>query len=152
MTVAAVTPIDWTVIAAGTAGVLAVNWYFFGDRMGAVAATVPSSHSGASGPAAGSNTSDDSPPRLGPTSEVTITVRGGYAPAVVRAPAGQPVRLVFDRQETSGCSEEVVFGDFGIRRFLPANQRTVIEVTPPESGTYEFTCGMGMLRGKLIAE
>ena len=35
--------------------------------------------------------------------------------------AGRPVRLVFDRQETSGCSEEVVFGDFGIRRYLPAH-------------------------------
>jgi hypothetical protein len=57
------------------------------------------------------------------------------------------VRLVFDRQETSGCSEEVVFGDFGIRRYLPAHQQTVVEVTPPAPGTYEFTCGMGMLRG-----
>jgi plastocyanin domain-containing protein len=62
------------------------------------------------------------------------------------------VRLVFDRRETSGCSEEVVFADFGIRRFLPAYQQTPVEVTPPTPGTYEFTCGMGMLRGRLIAE
>ena len=81
-----------------------------------------------------------------------VTVNGGYSPAIVRVKAGQPVRLVFDRQETSGCSEEVVFGDFGIRRFLPAHEQTVVEVTPPKAGTYEFTCGMGMLRGRLIAE
>jgi plastocyanin domain-containing protein len=66
--------------------------------------------------------------------------------------AGRPVRLVFDRQETSGCSEEVVFGDFGIRRFLPPHARTAIELTPPAPGTYEFTCGMSMLRGRLVAE
>ena len=66
----------------------------------------------------------------------------------LRSPRG----LVFDRQETSGCSEEVVFGDFGIRRFLPAHRRTAVEVTPAEPGTYEFTCGMGMLRGRLVAD
>ncbi len=70
----------------------------------------------------------------------------------MRAQAGEPVRLVFDRQETSGCSEEVVFGDFGVRRYLPAGERTAVEVTPPAPGTYEFTCGMGMLRGKVVAE
>jgi plastocyanin domain-containing protein len=62
------------------------------------------------------------------------------------------VRLVFDRQETSSCSEEVVIPDFGIRRFLPAHQKTAVEIDPREAGTFEFTCGMGMLRGKLIVE
>ena len=130
------TAIDWLVIAGGATAVAWVNWYFFlAERAGAVAAVVP----GATGGAAEAQ-------------EATVTVKGGYAPAVVRVKAGRPVRLVFDRQETSGCSEEVVFGDFGIRRFLPAHQRTVIELTPAAAGTYEFTCGMGMLRGRLVAE
>jgi plastocyanin domain-containing protein len=122
--------IDWIVIAGGLAAVGWVNWYFFlAERAAAVA-----------GAAAG-----------GPAT-VTITVRGGYEPSVIRARAGAPLRLVFDRQETSGCSEEVVFGDFGIRRFLPAHQQTAVELTPAAPGTYEFTCGMGMLRGRLVAE
>jgi plastocyanin domain-containing protein len=62
------------------------------------------------------------------------------------------VRLVFDRQETSGCSEEVVFPDFGIRKFLPAHRQTTIEITPERAGSYEFTCGMSMLRGRLTVE
>ena len=81
-----------------------------------------------------------------------MVVRGGYEPATIRVRAGAPVRLLFDRQETSGCSEEVVFGDFGIRRFLPAHQTTAVDVTPASPGTYEFTCGMSMLRGRLVAE
>ena len=84
--------------------------------------------------------------------EVAITVHGGYSPAVIRTAAGKPVRLVFDRQETSSCSEEVVFPDFAMKRFLPAHQKTVVEITPPVPGTYEFTCGMGMLHGRVIAE
>ena len=77
---------------------------------------------------------------------------GGYAPAEVRVKAGRPVRLVFDRQETNPCSEEVVIPDFGIRRFLPPHQKTAVEFTPTRPGSHEFTCGMGMLRGKVIVE
>lgn len=130
------TAVDWLVLAGGTAGIAWVNWYFFLAGQAPVAATVTRG-SGATG---------------GEAQEATIAVRGGYSPAVVRVKAGRPVRLTFDRQETSGCSEEVVFADFGIRRFLPAHQQTVVEVTPPAAGTFEFTCGMGMLRGKLVAE
>ena len=84
--------------------------------------------------------------------EVTIRVQGGYSPSSVRVRRGAPVRLVFDRQETNGCSEEVVLGDFGIRRFLPAHERTAVEFTPERAGTYEFTCGMSMLRGRVVVE
>ena len=127
---------DWLVSAGGIGAIAWVNWYFFlAERAGAVAVAV----SAPDGTAAA-------------TQRAMVTVKGGYTPAVVRVKAGSPVQLVFDRQETSGCSEEVVFGDFGVRRFLPAHEQTVVEVTPPAPGTYEFTCGMGMLRGKLVAE
>ncbi len=121
---------DWAVIAAGVTTILWVNWYFFlAEGRSAVAAA----------PAGG-------------VAEVAITVRGGYEPATIRVPAGAPVRLVFDRQETSGCSEEIVFPDFGVRRYLPAFERTTLEITPEKPGTYEFTCGMSMLRGRVVAE
>jgi plastocyanin domain-containing protein len=127
------TALDWAVVAGGAAAVAGINWYFFAAERGAATAAL-------------------APAAAGGVREATVTVRGGYAPAVVHAKAGEPVRLVFDRQETSGCSEEVVFGDFGVRRYLPAGERTAVEVTPPAPGTYEFTCGMGMLRGRLVAE
>ena len=126
-------PIDWTVIAAGAAAVAWVNWYFFlAERSLANAAVAAVSGAG--------------------RQEIAIVVRGGYSPSTIRAAAGQPVRLVFDRQENSSCSEEVVFPDFGVRRFLPEHQKTTVEITPPSAGTYEFTCGMGMLHGRVIAE
>lgn len=84
--------------------------------------------------------------------EQVITVSGGYSPATVTVSAGRPVRLVFDRQETNPCSEEVVLSAFGIKRFLPAHERTAIEFTPTAAGSYDFVCGMGMLHGKLVVK
>lgn len=123
--------LDWIVIGLAGATILWVNWYFFAAERGPATAASAS----AGGP-----------------QEVTIAVHGGYTPSTIRVKAGAPVRLLFDRQETSGCSEEVVFGDFGIRTYLPAHETTTVTVTPPKPGVYEFTCGMSMLRGKLIAE
>ncbi len=116
---------EWVVIAGGLAAIAWVNWYFFAT--GRATATVQGS-------------------------EVVITVAGGYSPATIRARAGFPLRLVFDRKDTSSCSEEVVFPDFGVRKFLPTGERTAIEITPPKPGKYEFMCGMSMLRGTVIAE
>lgn len=129
---------EWLVVAAGTAAIAWVNWYFFVAQRTAVAAMGPAAGVAPSGGAA--------------RSEATIVVHGGYEPSIVRVRAGAPVRLVFDRQETSPCSEEIVFPDFGIRRFLPAFEKTTIELTPQAPGRYEFTCGMSMLRGVMIAE
>lgn len=125
----ALTGLDGLVIASGLAAITWIGWYFFLADRGAAAATT-----------------------VGGMQEVTIAVHGGYSPATVRVKAGAPIRLVFDRQESSSCSEEIVFGDFGIRKFLPAFQKTTVELKPAEPGSYEFTCGMSMLRGTLIVE
>lgn len=82
--------------------------------------------------------------------EVDVTVKGGYAPDTIVVKQGQPVRLNFYRDETSACSEQVVFGDFGVVRDLPAFKTTAVEFTPGKAGEFAFTCGMNMLRGKLV--
>ena len=79
-------------------------------------------------------------------------VEGGYHPAVVSVKRGKLVRLVFDRREQSGCSEEIVFPDLGLRKFLPPFRKTTIDLTPTQTGDVEFTCGMSMLRGRLIVQ
>ena len=118
------------VILGGLAVIVWVNWYFFiAGRKPAVAASAG-----------------------GGTAEQVIVVNGGYSPATVTVKAGRPVRLVFDRRDTGACSDEVVFPDFGVRRFTPSGKKTVVEVTPAQPGRYDFTCGMSMHRGTLIAE
>lgn len=114
----------------GLAGVAWVNWYFFLAGRGA-GVTVTLSEDG--------------------VQHVRVEVKGGYSPSLVRVRAGTPVRLEFHRDETNPCSEEVVIPDFGIRTFLPPHQTTAVSFTPAE-GTHEFACGMGMLRGSIVAE
>ena len=127
---------DWIAVLAGLAGIVWVNWYFlFATRSTAGAATAPPL-----------SVVDGRP------ADVTITVDGGYSPATIRVRAGQPARLIFHRVDTASCSDEVVFPDFGIRRFLPTGDRTTIEITPPRPGRYPFTCGMSMHRGVVVAE
>jgi plastocyanin domain-containing protein len=122
--------VDWLVIAGAVGAIAWVNWYFFGAERSSGSAAVTTSG----------------------VQEVGITIKGGYTPAVIHAKQGMPLRLVFDRQETSSCSEEVVLGDFGVRRFLPAFEKTVVELTPREPGRFDFSCGMGMLHGTLVVE
>ena len=117
------------VIAGGVALVALVLWYFFGEREGVAAETTEAG-----------------------VQEVKVTVKGGYAPDVIVVKQGSPVRLDFYRDETASCSEQVVFGDFGIARNLPAFKTTPVEFVPDKAGEFTFTCGMNMLRGKLVVE
>jgi len=84
--------------------------------------------------------------------EATILVQGGYTPDTVVVESGTPVRLVFRREETSPCSETVVFDDFGKSANLPQGKPVAVELMPTEPGRYRFTCGMGMLQGTLVVE
>jgi plastocyanin domain-containing protein len=115
------------VLILGIAAIAFVLWYFFGPR-----------------PQIRANTSAEG------AQDIRVLVRGGYSPDVIVVEKDRPVRLAFYRDETASCSEEVVFGDFGIARHLPAHQTTLVEFTPHAAGEFTFTCGMNMLRGKLV--
>ena len=108
--------------------IVSVNWYFFFSRKKSASADIKEEG----------------------IQEVKIIVKGGYDPDVIVVKKGISVRLDFYRDETDDCSDTIVFGDFKIRKPLPAFKTTPIEFTPEKEGEYVFTCGMGMMRGKLI--
>jgi plastocyanin domain-containing protein len=117
------------VIVGGLALIVLTLWYFFGPRERVAATTT-----------------------AGGVQEIQVTVKGGYSPDLIVVRQNQPVRLDFYRDETASCSEQVRFPDFGIARDLPAFQTTPIEFTPDRPGEFTFTCGMNMMRGKLVVE
>jgi plastocyanin domain-containing protein len=82
--------------------------------------------------------------------EPLVRVSGGYLPDVVYATAGRPIRIAFLREETAASSEHVLFPAFGKSTMLPAGQTVVVELPARPPGTYEFTCAMGILRGRLV--
>ncbi len=117
------------VLVGGIALIGLTLWYFFGEREKVSASANESG-----------------------VQEIKVTVKGGYSPDVIVVKENQPVRLNFYRDETASCSEQIVFGDFGIARDLPAFKTTSIEFTPDKAGEFTFACGMNMMRGKLIVE
>ena len=83
---------------------------------------------------------------------VRVRVKGGYEPSVVHGRAGEPLRIVFSREETASCSEHVVFPAFGKSAMLPPFEDVAVDLVPERPGEYEFTCQMGMLRGRLVVD
>lgn len=82
--------------------------------------------------------------------EIDVVVEGGYNPEVISIPKGKTTKLNFIRKDSSSCLEEVVLGDFKIRKFLPLNQKVSVEVTPQKTGEFKFSCGMNMYHGKIV--
>ncbi len=83
--------------------------------------------------------------------EATVKVtEKGYEPAELKLRLGVPARLTFVRETDATCGTEVVFPEYDIERALPLNERVVVEFTPQKSGEFGFTCGMKMLKGKLV--
>jgi plastocyanin domain-containing protein len=117
------------VVVGGIGLIGFVLWFFFGERR-VVAASVTESG----------------------VQEIQVTVKGGYSPDVIVVRRGKPVRLQFYRDETASCSEQVVLGDFGIAKELPAFKTTPVEFIPDKAGEFTFACGMNMMRGKIIVE
>ena len=122
------TPDRWIVTLTGLALIAFIVWFFWLKRARGTRAAATS----------------------GGYQEAMILVKGGYTPDVIVVEHGKPVRLTFLRQETAACSEKVLFPDFHRTAELPEGELVPVEFTPDQPGEYEFTCGMGMLRGKLV--
>ena len=120
--------IDMGIIVGGVIAILLLAWFFFGPKKAKEAEV------------------------KGNVQEIRITVKGGYSPDVIRVKEGVPLRLVFDRQEASDCSDRVVFPDFQASKSLVPFATTTLEFTPTKSGSFGFACGMNMLHGTLIVE
>lgn len=84
--------------------------------------------------------------------EAVIKVKGGYTPDVLLFEVGKPIKLNFIREETAACSEQVLFPDFQKQAELTPFKSIPVELQIDKPGEYNFQCGMGMLRGKLIVQ
>lgn len=124
------TALDLVTIAGGIAAIVGIGWFFWGPRAAGTRAPIASDG----------------------YQEAMILVKGGYTPDTIVLERGRPARLRFRREETSACSEMVVFGDFGKSARLPAGEVVTIELMPDRAGRFEFACQMGMLRGALVVE
>lgn len=83
---------------------------------------------------------------------IVIKVKDGvYQPDIIQIPCNQSLTLRFIREDASPCTETVIFNNLNINKQLSLGQPTDISILLKQPGEYEFTCQMGMYRGKLIA-
>lgn len=75
----------------------------------------------------------------------------GYTPSVFKLQKGLPVKWVIDGQQVSGCTSDIIVPSLNIKKRLVKGEN-IIEFTPEKAGTINFSCGMGMVRGKFIVE
>src|SRR6516225_4950077 len=116
------------VVIASAAAMAGLGWFFFAPRRARTAELA------------------------GGVQRITVTVRGGYSPDVIRARQGVPLEVVFDRQESGDCTSRVVFPDLAVSASLPAFERTTVRLAPARAGSFGFACGMNMVHGTLIVD
>jgi P-type Cu+ transporter len=81
--------------------------------------------------------------------EIEVTARG-FVPAEIELVAGVPADLVFTRTTASGCTSHVHIPALGVEKTpLRQSEPVTIRVSPREPGSYEYLCGMDMLRGTI---
>ena len=86
-------------------------------------------------------------------SAIEIRVANGvYTPDAIKVKKDETIILNFYREEENPCASTVIFDAFNISAELPVRQSKAIQITPQKTGEFEFTCQMGMYRGKIIVE
>lgn len=82
--------------------------------------------------------------------KATITINNGYSPSSIKVKKGTPVELTFVGGKNIGCGGTVVFKSLKISKSVAVGKSVVIKFTPTKKGEIPFTCGMGMLSGKVV--
>lgn len=83
------------------------------------------------------------------TASVVITEEG-YVPARIALKAGVPALVTFTRKTDATCGTEIVIPEYSINEKLPLGKPVTVQFTPDKTGEIAFTCGMDMLRGKVV--
>jgi plastocyanin domain-containing protein len=89
-------------------------------------------------------------PQKPPKIEIAITDKG-FTPSEATVTPNTPVELVFTRTAERTCATEVVIPSLKVKKPLPLNEAVSIVITP-EDKDITFSCGMNMLRGKLVVK
>lgn len=71
-----------------------------------------------------------------------------YAPEIITVKKDMPVRITADIQRLSGCFRSLNIPELGVSKQFTESD-TVLEFTPQKTGTFTFSCAMGMGSGKL---
>ncbi len=88
-----------------------------------------------------------------PTDAKKVMVsKNGFEPSEISFIKSEPIKIAFYRTDAENCANEVIFKDLNITKKLPVGKMVMVEFTPKEAGEISFSCGMGMMKGKIIVQ
>lgn len=83
---------------------------------------------------------------------VTMNVTSsGFEPSVFNIKQGIPVKWVINGVNVTGCTGTVIVPSYNISKSLKSGEN-IVQFTPRSKGVINFSCGMGMVRGKFIVD
>ncbi|NLT48384.1 MAG: heavy metal transporter [Clostridiales bacterium] len=117
----------------------------FSNGMNLSGITVPLPSVSAGGSAANSN---EAVIQNGVQTVTTTLSSGSYEPIILRK--GVPVRWIIQAEKgnINGCNNEIVIAEFNKQKKLEPGDN-IIEFTPDETGTFTYSCWMGMIRSTI---
>lgn len=73
----------------------------------------------------------------------------GYNPDVLTVRKGYPVDWEIYGGKNLGCASSLILNAFGVQSIIRPGENTVA-FTPTKTGTFPFSCSMGMVRGTMV--
>ena len=80
---------------------------------------------------------------------IAVKVTTVYSPNVIHLKAGVPAEITFGSAQ--GCTSQVVSQQLGFSEDLSAGPK-LVKIADPKPGTYDFSCGMNMVHGKIVVQ
>ena len=85
----------------------------------------------------------------GGVQKISVDATQGYNPNTIELQAGIPAEITFS--QASGCTAVVYSADLGFQEDLTTGPKTV-KLNGLSAGTYNFACGMDMVRGTIVVQ
>ena len=80
---------------------------------------------------------------------VTTDLKGGrYEPIIVEVDKPVKWNIQASNGSLNGCNNRMIIREYGIEKSLESGDN-IVEFTPTETGTYTYSCWMGMIRSKI---
>jgi len=76
----------------------------------------------------------------------------GFEPSILKVKKGVPVKWQIYGDDLTGCTNKIIIKSLNVKAELDSGENIVRFTAPEKAGTLNFSCWMGMVRGKFIVE
>ncbi|OIN90234.1 hypothetical protein CO019_01475 [Candidatus Berkelbacteria bacterium CG_4_9_14_0_2_um_filter_42_30] len=83
--------------------------------------------------------------------EMHVTA-SGFEPSILKVKKGVPVKWRIYGDDLTGCTNKIIIKSLNVKAELDSGENIVRFTAPEKAGTLNFSCWMGMVRGKFIVE